>query len=301
MALQGSAVDTAAATGAGPGPAPRPRPTRRSGACPRRSVGPPWPPRPALSPIPPGCSLARRARTPSWSTGGASMCSSWRCAPCASPGSSNRRGGASTAVTRAVPVVLGVACLAWTVGDILTTIQSFGGASPPVPSASDVFYFAFYPVAFVCFAMLIRRGSGGAFLATSLDGVIAGLAVAALSAALAERAAHFTHTSVMAAGTSLAYPLGDVLLFVLAIGGLTILPRGSGPSSPSSASPSSSPTSGTPSTCCSPAARSAPSPTRWRGRSPSRCSRWRPGSCRRTSRPPGPSGSPASGCPPSAP
>ena len=74
--------------------------------------------------------------------------------------------------------------------------------------------------------MLIRRGSGGAFLATSLDGVIAGLAVAALSAALAERAAHFTHTSAMAAGTSLAYPLGDVLLLVLAIGGLTILPRG---------------------------------------------------------------------------
>jgi two-component system, sensor histidine kinase and response regulator len=133
---------------------------------------------------------------------------------------------ASTAVTRAVPVVLGVACLSWAVGDVLTTIQSFGGASAPVPSASDVFYFAFYPVAFVCFAMLIRRGNGGAFLATSLDGVIAGLAVAALSAALAERAAHFTHTSALAAGTILAYPLGDVLLLVLAIGGLTILPRG---------------------------------------------------------------------------
>ncbi len=133
---------------------------------------------------------------------------------------------ASTAVTRAVPVVLGVACLSWTVGDVLTTIQSFGGATPPVPSASDVFYFAFYPVAFVCFAMLIRRGNGGAFLATSLDGVIAGLAVAALSAALAERAGHFTHTTALGAGTSLAYPLGDVLLFVLAIGGLTMLPRG---------------------------------------------------------------------------
>ncbi len=131
----------------------------------------------------------------------------------------------STAVARAVPLVLGVACLSWAVGDILTTIQSFGGATPPDPSAADVFYFAFYPVAFVCFAMLIRRGTGGIFVTTSLDGLIAGLAVAALSAALAERATHLTHTSALAAGTSLAYPLGDVLLLVLAIGGLTILPR----------------------------------------------------------------------------
>ncbi len=133
---------------------------------------------------------------------------------------------ASSAVARAVPVVLGVACLSWTVGDILTTFQSFGGASPPVPSPSDVFYFAFYPVAFVCFAMLIRRGTGGVFLSTSLDGTIAGLTVAALSAALAERATHLTHASALASGTTLAYPLGDVLLFVLAVGGLTILPRG---------------------------------------------------------------------------
>ena len=132
----------------------------------------------------------------------------------------------STAVTWAVPLVLGIACVSWSVGDVLTTFQSFGGASPPVPSPSDVFYFAFYPVAFVCFAMLIRRGTGGVFLSTSLDGVIAGLTVAAASAALAERFAHITGTSALAAGTTLAYPLGDFLLLLLAIGGLTVLPRG---------------------------------------------------------------------------
>jgi hypothetical protein len=131
----------------------------------------------------------------------------------------------STAVTRAVPVVLGLSCLAWTVGDVLTTVQSLGGASPPLPSISDVFYFAFYPVAFVCFAMLIRSGNRGVILTTSLDGVVAGLAVAALSAALAERFAHITQTSALAAGTSLVYPMGDILLLVLAVGGLTILPR----------------------------------------------------------------------------
>ena len=99
---------------------------------------------------------------------------------------------ASTAVTRAVPVVLGVACLSWTVGDVLTTIQSFGGASPPLPSASDVFYFAFYPVGLRVLRHAHPARHHGVFLATSLDGLIAGLAVAALSAALAERAAHIT-------------------------------------------------------------------------------------------------------------
>ena len=130
-------------------------------------------------------------------------------------------------MTRAVPVVLGVACLSWTVGDVLTTIQSFGGASPPVPSASDVFYFAFYPVAFVCFAMLIRRGSGWRLpghLPGRRDRRVGGRRTLGRPGGTG-RALHATPRA-LAAGTSLAYPLGDVLLLVLAIGGLTIFPRG---------------------------------------------------------------------------
>ena len=57
----------------------------------------------------------------------------------------------------AVPLVLGVACLAWALGDVAVTIESLGGASVPVPSVADGFYVAFFPLCYLSFMMLIRQ------------------------------------------------------------------------------------------------------------------------------------------------
>jgi two-component system, sensor histidine kinase and response regulator len=133
----------------------------------------------------------------------------------------------SSSVARLFPLVMGVACIAWGLGDVAITVESLGGATPSVPSAADAFYVFFFPLCFVAFALLIRRGNKSSLVATSLDGLIAGLGVAAVSAAFVVAAVlRVTGGGTLAAVTGLAYPLGDVLLLAVAIGGFAVLPRG---------------------------------------------------------------------------
>ena len=133
----------------------------------------------------------------------------------------------SSSVARLFPLIMGVACISWAVGDFALTTESLGGATPPVPSVADAFYVGFFILCFLAFAFLIRRGNRGSLFATSLDGLIAGLGVAALSAAFVVAAViRVTGGGPLAAGTQLIYPLGDLLLFALCVGGLLVLPRG---------------------------------------------------------------------------
>jgi PAS domain S-box-containing protein len=133
----------------------------------------------------------------------------------------------SNSVARLFPLVIGVACISWAVGDFVLTTESLGGATPPVPSLADAFYVGFFPLCFLALALLIRRGNRSSLLATSLDGLIAGLGVAALSAAFVVAAVmRVTGGGALVAATNLAYPLGDVLLLALAVGGLLVLPKG---------------------------------------------------------------------------
>ena len=133
----------------------------------------------------------------------------------------------SSSVARLFPLIMGVACISWAVGDLALTVESLGGATPPTPSVADAFYVAFFPLCFLAFALLIRRGNRSSLLATSLDGLIAGLGVAALSAAFVVAAVvRVTGGGALAAATNLIYPLGDVLLFALCVAGVLVLPRG---------------------------------------------------------------------------
>ncbi len=133
----------------------------------------------------------------------------------------------SNSVARLFPLIMGVACISWAVGDLALTTESLGGATPPVPSVADAFYVGFFILCFLAFAFLIRRGNRGSLFATSLDGLIAGLGVAALSAAFVVAAViRVTGGGPLAAATQLVYPLGDLLLFALCVGGLLVLPRG---------------------------------------------------------------------------
>ena len=134
--------------------------------------------------------------------------------------------------TRAVaadrfPLVLGAACVSWAVGDVALTIESLGGANPPSPSVADGFYIGFFVLCFVSFAMLIRRGNRASLLATSLDGLVAGLGVAAVAAAyIFDPVLRATGGGRLSAAINLAYPLGDVLLLAMAVGGMVVLSRG---------------------------------------------------------------------------
>jgi diguanylate cyclase len=125
---------------------------------------------------------------------------------------------------RAVPLLLGLGLLCWTLGDFVLSYESLGGKTPPTPSGADALYLLFYPLAYIATVMLLQRGLGRLAKPNWLDGVVAGLGGAALCAAFAFHSIHhFTGGSSLGTAVNLAYPAGDLMLLLLAIGGTVLL------------------------------------------------------------------------------
>jgi diguanylate cyclase len=125
---------------------------------------------------------------------------------------------------RVAAVVLGISLLMWTLGDIALTVESLGGATPPAPSVADAFYLAFYPFAYVAVVLFIRGEVRRFSTPNWLDGGIAGLGAAAVCAAFAFHSIlHSTGGHIAATVTDLAYPVGDLLLLGLVVGGSALL------------------------------------------------------------------------------
>jgi two-component system cell cycle response regulator len=121
-------------------------------------------------------------------------------------------------------LALGIAALSWTAGDLYWVFFLRDDATVPFPSVSDAFYLGFFPPAYVSFVLLLRARVGDVPRSLWLDGLIAGLTVSALGAALVFQAVlDSTQGSALAVATNLAYPLGDLGLLALVIGflGLT--------------------------------------------------------------------------------
>jgi diguanylate cyclase (GGDEF)-like protein len=125
---------------------------------------------------------------------------------------------------RAVALTLGFGLLTWASGDITLTLESLGGVTPSTPSLADVFYLGFYPLTYVA-AVIFMRGEVGRLATPSwLDGAVASVGTASVCAAFAfERVLHLTGGTAAATATNLAYPVGDVLLLSLVVGGSTVM------------------------------------------------------------------------------
>lgn len=123
---------------------------------------------------------------------------------------------------RLLPVLLGLGLLSWSLGDVVVALYK---GAPPSPGLDDAFYIAFYPLTYVALMLLMRREVRRFSVETWLDGGIAGLGAAALCAAFAFqgvlRAAGGSTASV---ATNLAYPVGDLMLLILVVGGSAVLP-----------------------------------------------------------------------------
>jgi diguanylate cyclase (GGDEF)-like protein len=129
---------------------------------------------------------------------------------------------------RAVPLVLGGAVLAWAFGDIVLTWETWSGATAPVPSLADVSYIVFYPLAYAATVLMLRKEIKRLLPATWLDGGIAGLGAAAVCSAFAfQTVVHsLAGSGLSGAGVAvlLVYPIGDVVLLALVVGGTAVLP-----------------------------------------------------------------------------
>ncbi|HEV3093898.1 MAG TPA: GGDEF domain-containing protein [Solirubrobacteraceae bacterium] len=122
-------------------------------------------------------------------------------------------------------LIMGLGLLSWSLGELYyslliegTSAEAGGSVTP-----ADVLYLAMYPCFYVAVAMLARRHLRGVGLGMWLDGLIAGLGAASVAAALILPPIldHATgaHSSVI---VSMAYPIGDLLLTVFALGAIGV-------------------------------------------------------------------------------
>jgi two-component system, cell cycle response regulator len=120
---------------------------------------------------------------------------------------------------RAAWLLIGAGLLVWTGGEIYYEATVALSGSVPIPSPADAGYLLFYPLTYAGLIFLLRERIGSFPFTRWLDGVIAGLAVAALTAALAlgPIADASGAGSGLQTATDLAYPICDLTLLALVI------------------------------------------------------------------------------------
>jgi diguanylate cyclase len=126
-----------------------------------------------------------------------------------------------------VTLVLGTAVFAWTLGDWVLTWETWNGGIAAKPSLADLFYASFFPLAYAAVVLMLRREITRTLRATWLDGAVAGLGAAAVCAAFAFHAIVLSMgpgASAFGVAVNLIYPIGDVLLLALVVGGTAVLP-----------------------------------------------------------------------------
>jgi diguanylate cyclase (GGDEF)-like protein len=119
---------------------------------------------------------------------------------------------------RASWIVLAIGLALYGFGNIYWTIFVRPDANASTPSVADAFWLSFYVCAFIALLLVVREIADRLPLSLWLDGIVGGLAVAAIAAAAVGpvlRAAHANGDSTAAIITTEAYPLLDVLLLLV--------------------------------------------------------------------------------------
>ena len=120
--------------------------------------------------------------------------------------------------------LIAIGVMLYGLGNLLWALWLEHVEAPPIPSACDGLWLSLYPLAYVGVVLLAR--SGGAKRASAgvwLDGIVAGLGITAVGAAVV-----FQHMLATATGgtlaviTELAYPVVDLLLAALVMGILAL-------------------------------------------------------------------------------
>jgi diguanylate cyclase (GGDEF)-like protein len=118
-------------------------------------------------------------------------------------------------------IAIGVAL--YGAGNVLWSLWIEHIPNPPIPSLSDGFWLALYPASYVGLLWLARRSVRAASRTVLLDGLVAGLGLAAIGAALVSgRVLHPHAPDLGSLVTELAYPVCDLLLAALVIGLLVV-------------------------------------------------------------------------------
>ena len=114
--------------------------------------------------------------------------------------------------------------ISWSAADIYYTAVLAKLEEPPYPSISDLGWLLFYPAFWIAIVVLMRRRIREFHASLWLDGIVAGLAMAACAVALVlpPILAMSLEGDAPAVAVNLAYPAGDLLLIALLLGALAL-------------------------------------------------------------------------------
>jgi diguanylate cyclase (GGDEF)-like protein len=116
-------------------------------------------------------------------------------------------------------LAIAAAVFSWGLAEVYWTAFLANDPSPPYPSPADAAYLAYYPLAATGLYLLVRAQAHRLDWRLWMDGVIAALGTAALGTALVfEFVADRTGGTPLQVATTLAYPLGDILMLALVVG-----------------------------------------------------------------------------------
>jgi two-component system cell cycle response regulator len=131
--------------------------------------------------------------------------------------------GATVRAERAAWLTMGVGVVGWAIGNVWYTAVLWDMDPIPIPSVSDVLWLVYYPIVYVAVAMLLRARIARFHASLWVDGALAALAVAALSAAVVfQSVLDTTGGRPLEVATNLAYPLGDLVLLGMVTGGVAL-------------------------------------------------------------------------------
>ncbi|MEA2312612.1 MAG: hypothetical protein QOE28_2580, partial [Solirubrobacteraceae bacterium] len=118
-------------------------------------------------------------------------------------------------------LLIGGGLLAWSLGETYYAAVLWDAKVIPIPSPADIGYLLLPPLVLAGIVLLLRRRASAVPRTLWADGLVAALAVAALSAALAlQTVLDNVEGHALAVATNLAYPLGDLVLLALITGAL---------------------------------------------------------------------------------
>src|SRR5919199_1478846 len=114
--------------------------------------------------------------------------------------------GAKVRAERAAWLTMGVGVVGWAVGNVWYTAVLWDMDPIPIPSLSDVLWLVYYPIVYLALAMLLRARIARFHASLWIDGALAALAVAALSAAVVfQSVLQTTGGQPLEVATNLAY------------------------------------------------------------------------------------------------
>ncbi len=130
---------------------------------------------------------------------------------------------ATSTRSRASWAIFAVGISLYGLGNVLWAAWVQDLAKVPIPSICDVLWLTLYPASYIGLAGFARARERRVPVGVWLDGLIAGLGVAAIGAAIVFRPVLASATGgSVAVATELAYPIGDLLLAAMVVGVLAV-------------------------------------------------------------------------------